>query len=76
MALEGVDAFLPPAIFFTRNKWGGAVPWAPPLDPPLLNRAAVALSHSERNSRETVSKIDRPRYGGSAICDPSQEKGA
>ena len=30
-------------------------------------QATVALSHSERNSRETVSKIDRARYDGSAI---------
>ena len=62
-----MDAFLTFAIFLSEIRRGeGRSPRAPPLDPPLLNLATVALIVS-LIARETVSGFDRARDARSAI---------
>ena len=53
-------------FFFTQNKGEGAVP---PGSSPRSTTTELSNGSfvSERNSQETVSKIDRARYDWSAI---------
>ena len=66
--VKEVDAFLTFAILLTkiRRGEGRSLRPPPPLDPPLLNLATVALIVS-LIAQETVSKFDRARDARSAI---------